>query len=303
MRLVQEGRIDLNHRVARYLPGFNVLGKSPVTIGHLLSHTGGLAPSAAFYEEIQKEHSAPRVGMLTSKGAKDYIITQITRSSLKYEPGTKQVYSDLGLIILGNIIELLTGLTLDKAAFKYVLQPFELKTTSFIDLAMIRRRDIHPVIDLIAPTEDCSWRDKILCGEVHDENAWVMGGIAGHSGLFSTAADLHRFALGLLEAYYGRSEYLSGETMKQFCQGPVLGSQASWRFGWDSPSRDNGISEIGFSERSFGHNGLTGCSIWIDPEKAIDVILMTNRINPTRTNRKIQTFRAELHKTILPAVR
>lgn len=303
MRLVEEGRTDLNHRVARYLPGFNVLGKSPVTIGHLLSHTSGLPATAPYYEEIAKEHAAARVGMLTSKGARDFMITQLTRSALKYEPGTKQVFSDLGFMLLGHIIELLTGLSLERAAFKYVFQPFGLKTTSFIDLSMIRRRGIHPVTDLIAPTEECAWRNKILCGEVHDENAWAMGGIAGHSGVFSNAMDLHRFATGMLEAYSGKSDYVSGRTVRQFFDGPLLGFQGSWRFGWDAPSRENALLDTGMTEKAVGHNGTTGCSLWMEPELGFDVVFMTNRIHPTRSNRKIQGFRAELHKAILSIVR
>lgn len=302
MNLVDEGRVDLNHRVSRYIPGFNILGKSPVTIGHLLSHTSGLAPTAPYYEELAREQAGARLGILTSKGARDYIITQIVRAPLKYDPDTRQQYSDLGFILLGSIIELLTGVPLERAAFKYVFQPFGLKSTSYVDLSMIRRRGIHPVTDLIAPTEECGWRQKILWGEVQDENAWAMGGVAGHAGLFSSASDLFRFASLLLKSYQGKGQYLSPRVIRQFFQGGMFQFPTSYRFGWDSPSRENGLDDAGFSESAVGMNGFTGCSLWLEPSKGVSIVLATNRIHPSRNNRKIQGFRAELHKLILSSL-
>lgn len=299
MELVDEGRIDLNHRVSRYIPGFNILGKSPITIGHLLSHTSGLPQTVPYYEELAKEQAGARLGIMTSKGARDYIITQIVRSSLKFDPATKQQYSELGFILLGSIIELLTGLPLEKAAFKYVFQPFGLKSTSYVDISMIRRRGIHPVTDLIAPTEECSWRKKVMWGEVLEENAWAMGGIAGHAGVFSSATDMHRFATLLLRSYQGKGKYLSPNVIKQFIHGGTFQFPTSYRFGWDSPSKDNALDDVGFSEQAVGMNGFTGCSLWIDPVKDLSIVLMTNRVHPTRTNRKLHTFRTELFKLIL----
>lgn len=302
IELIEEGRIDLNHRVSRYIPGFNILGKSPVTIGHLLSHTSGLPQTVPYYQELAQEQAGARFGILTSKGAKDYIITQIVRSSLKHEPGTRQQQSDLGFILLGSIIELLTGLPLEKAAYKYVFQPFGLKSTSFVDISMIRRRGIHPVTDLIAPTEECSWRGKLMWGEVLEENAWAMGGIAGHAGIFSSAADMHRFASLLLKNLAGKIQYLSPRVIRQFFQGGTFQFPTNYRFGWDSPCRENAMDDVGFSEQAVGMNGFTGCSMWIDPAKALSVVLMTNRVHPTRNNRKLHAFRAELFKIILSSL-
>lgn len=302
MNLVDEGRVDLNHRVSRYIPGFNILGKSPVTIGHLLSHTSGLAANAPYFEDLAREQSGARLGIMTSKGARDYIITQIVRAPLKYEVGTRQMQSDLGFILLGSIIELLTGMPLEKAAMKYVFQPFGLKSTSYVDISMIRRRGIHPVTDLIAPTEECAWRQKILWGEVQEENAWAMGGIAGHAGIFSSGSDMLRFCSLLLKSYRGRQTYLSSNVIRQFFHGGTFQFATSYKFGWDSPSRENGLDEVGFSENAVGLNGFTGCSLWLEPEKDLAIVLMSNRIHPSRSNRKINQFRTDLHKTLLSSL-
>ena len=302
MQLVESGKLGLDDRVIRYLQAFGVHNKAAVTIGHLLSHSSGLPATIPFFEELMKENAGPRLGIVTSRGARDHVYSAIQRLPLKYEPGTKQVYSDVGLIVLGNIIEVLTGLSLDRAMLKYIAQPLGLKSTSYVDLSMIKRRGIHPVTDLIAPTEDCPWRKRVLCGEVHDDNAWAMGGVAGHSGLFASAGDLHKFASVLIAAYRGQNDFLGRKTISRVWAG-VEGLEGSWKYGWDSPSAENGMDHSGLSERAVGCCGFTGCSLWVEPERGLDVILLTNRIHPTRANRKIFSFRSELHQAVLQVVR
>ena len=301
MKLVESGKVQLDDRLTRYVQGFGVYAKSGVSIRHLLNHTGGLPAWQPFYEDLLKAHSGSRMGIITSRGARDYIINNIVRSTLKYPAGSKQVYSDVGLILLGFIVEMLSGLSLDKALIRYIVQPLGLRSTSFIDLAMIKRRGIHPVTDLIAPTEDCPWRKRVLCGEVHDDNAWAMGGIAGHSGLFSSAQDIHVYASEVLRAYHGDSTYLDRETLLTFWRKPTVDSDLGWLHGWDSPSRENNMLEAGFSPHAVGINGFTGCSLWIEPEANLDIVLLSNRVHPSRNNRKILNFRPELHRAILAA--
>ncbi len=301
-RLIEDGRVTLDDKVCRYIEGFSVHGKSPVSIAHLLSHSSGLPHWVPFFEELLKANSGARMGIMTSRGARDYILTQIRRMPLKFAPGTKQIYSDLDFILLGFLIEFLTGSSLERAASQYVFQPLGLKSTSYIDLSMIRRRGIHPVIDLISPTEDCAWRKRILCGEVHDDNAWAMGGIAGHSGVFSTAGDLHRFAAEMLRAYRGQSNFLSQESVQTLWQGVDNKEEPSYQFGWDTPSKENGMDESGLSQSAVGQCGFTGCSLWIEPDKNIYIVLMSNRVHPTRANKKIRNFRPEIHSAVLDAL-
>lgn len=302
MQLVEMGRLRLDDRVSRYIQGFGVYGKSPITVRQVLAHASGLAHWHPYFEELLKVNAAVRRGIMTSRGAKEFVHNSINRAQLKYEPGTRQLYSDLGFMLLGHLIEVLTGLKLDKAAQRYVFQPLGLKATSYIDLTLIRRRGIHPVRDLIAPTEECPWRRRVLCGEVHDDNAWAMGGIAGHSGVFSTAADLHLFAAEMLKASLGRSAFLKQETIRHFWNAGRTSPVEGWRYGWDSPSKENGLSESRLSPGAVGQNGFTGCSIWLEPEQGLDIILLSNRIHPTRSNRKIRAFRPVLIDAVLAAM-
>lgn len=302
MKLVEIGKLKLEDKVARYIQGFGVHGKSGVSIEHLLNHTSGLVHWVPYFEELLKANTGSRMGILTSRGAKEYIVASISRSHLKFEPGSRQVYSELGFILLGHIVETLTGLSLDKAAQRYVFQPLGLKSTSYVDLSMIKRRGIHPVTDLIAPTEECPWRKRVLCGEVHDDNAWAMGGIAGHSGLFSSARDLHLFAKAMIESYRGESTFLRRETVARFWSRPPQIDGPRWCAGWEIPSRDNDLIDTKLAPHGVGHGGFTGCSLWIEPTVGIDIILLTNRIHPSRSNKKIFSFRTELHNAVLDAL-
>lgn len=302
MKLVEAGMFSFDERVSRYEQTFGVLGKSSITIGQLLSHTSGLPNWLPFFEELLKENAGSRRGVITSRGARDYVYNVINRLQIK-AGGTpaRASYSDVGMILLGHLIETLTGVGLDRAATRLIFHPLLMKSTSFVDLSMIKRRGIHPVTDLIAPTEECSWRERLMCGEVHDDNAWVMGGIAGHCGLFSTAWDLHRLAFELLSCFHGESDFIAPEVVRHFWRGPGEFNEG-WRFGWDSPSAENQMQGIGFSPQTVGHQGFTGCSVWIDPERRLEVITMSNRICPSRSNKKFLHVRPELHRRVLKAV-
>lgn len=302
MKLVEDGKIKLEDRISRYIQSFGVSGKSAITVAQVLSHTAGLPAQTAFYEELIREHAGARMGILTSRGAKEYVYNALNRLSLKYTPGTKQLYSEVGFILLGELVEVLTGLSLDRACCRYITQPLGLKSTSFIDLSLIRRRGIHPVRDIIAPTEDCTWRKRVLCGEVQDDNAWAMGGISGHAGLFTTVHDLHAFSAAVISSCRGANRFLKRDTLRLFWRGPDASWEEGWRFGWEVPSRDNGLNECGFSQRAVGQCGSTGCSLWLEPERGLDIILLSNRVHPSRHNKKIRAFRNSLHSAALRAV-
>ena len=303
MKLFENGKLKLEDRVSRYVQGFGVNGKSAITIQDLLAHVSGLTAWSPFFEELVKLNSTSRMGVLTSRGAKEYVYNVINRSQLKYQTHSRQLYSDLGLIVLGQIIEILTGMTLDKAAQKMIFQPLGMKGSSYIDLSLVKRRGIHPVLNLIAPTEDCTWRKRVLCGEVHDDNAWAMGGVAGHSGLFLMASDIGIFANEILSAYKGNSSYLRSKTVQGFFARPESHFELTHAMGWELPNRDNGLIDVGFSTQAVGSTGFTGCSMWLEPDKELAIILMSNRINPSRNNRKIQSFRQELMRSVLTVFR
>lgn len=300
LRLTQEGKISLDDRVSRYLQGFGVHGKSKITVGQLLNHTSGLIAWAPFFEEILQENTGARLGIMTSRSARDYVYNQIQRLPLKFEPGVKQLYSDLGPLLIGAIIELLTGLGLERVAQKLIIQPLGLKSTGYVDLSMIRRRGIHPVADAIAATEECQWRKRVLCGEVHDDNAWAMGGIAGHAGLFTNIIDTQRIIAELMASYRGESGFLAQSLIRGVWETQFENS--TFRAGWETPTRENGMIDTGLSQNAVGMNGFTGCSIWLEPSKGLNITLFTNRIHPSRSNKKINAFRTEFHAAAMKAI-
>lgn len=298
MILVEQGKIDLNHRVSRYLPSFNVHGKASVTIGHLLSHTAGLASGVPFYENITRELGTAGFGMLTNRGAKDFILNSILRSSLKNQPEAKQSYSEQGFLLLGGIIELLTGLSLEKAAQKLLLKPIGLRSTSFIDLSLLRRRGLKAIPEMVASMDECPWRARKIWGEVFDENAWAMGGIAGHAGLFSCVNDIQLFCTEYLSALDGRSLVIDEQVLRTFIAGGSFDIQVSYAYGFDTPSRENGMIESGLSSKSFGIHSSTGCSMWIDPEENASIVILSNKLDLQRASRRIQNTRLEIIKNI-----
>lgn len=319
MLLLEQGKIRLDDKLTRYIPGFGVFGKGDIKVHHLLEHTSGLIHWHPFFEDLLQQNTSSRHGILASHTAKDYVYNLVHKLNSKSKPGTKQLFSDVGYIILGELVEHLTGYSLDRAAYKYLLQPLKMKSTSFIDLSMVKRGTLHTVSDMFAPTELCNWRKRIIRAEVHDDNAWAMGGISGHGGCFSTAHDLHIFSTHLLAAYFGQSSFISQRMVRQFLYpwAAPEGNQSQfedevrsisnlrsnrWRYGWEGPSPDNGMDQVGFSPFAVGHSGFTGCSVWLEPDAGIDIVLLTNRIHPTRNNKLIQTFRPQLHRAILEAM-
>jgi CubicO group peptidase (beta-lactamase class C family) len=291
MQLVDEEKLDLAAPVCELVPGFTGGGKERVTARQLLSHSGGLTWWAPLYKEVQGQAA---------------YLERIAAMELAYEPGTKAVYSDLGLILLGRVIERSAGDSIDALARTRVLGPLGMADTCYRPGAELRAR--------IAPTENDPWRGRVLRGEVHDENAAALGGVAPHAGLFGTAPDLARFAAMLLAGglHQGR-RMVSRATLQLFTEraGVRLASRA---LGWDTPANETsersstpgapGYTAAGslLSARSFGHTGFTGTSLWLDPERELFVILLTNRVHPTRENNAIRAVRARVADAAVAAL-
>lgn len=268
MILVDEGKLDLNQPVQELLPGFRGPGKEAVAVRHLLTHSSGLEATAPLFRE--------------NRGKAAYL-ERIQAMDLTYPPGSRSVYSDLGIILLGEILERAAGHSLDAFVRERVFGPLGMRDTMFRPPARLRPR--------IAPTEFDAWCGRLIHGEVHDENAFALGGVAPHAGLFSTAGDLARFARMLLNGgtLDGR-RIVSRETVELFTRrAGIPGSDRA--LGWDTKSAEGSSAGILFSSRSFGHTGFTGTSIWIDPERELFVILLTNRVHLTRENQLIREVR------------
>src|SRR5437016_556163 len=275
--------LDLDAKIERYLPewagGPNAEWRHRVTVRHLLTHTSGLPPFKEYWRTSKNKHDT---------------LTKIFGEPLDYEPGTKEIYSDLGIILMAEIIERLTGRTLDDLANNYIFSPLGMNNTMY--------RPPKKLWPQIAPTEiDNNLRHRLVQGEVHDENAFAIGGVSGHAGVFSTAPDLAAFCQMLLNGgVYAHQRILRRATIAQFTTPQQL-SGGTRTLGWAVPT-EGGSSGHYFSAHSFGHTGFTGTSIWIDPDRQLFVVLLTNRVHPTRENTKIQKARPALHDAVIQAL-
>lgn len=263
MTLVDRKLLDINAPVQRYLPDWKGTNKEQVLIRHLLTHASGLPA----WRPLYKEATSPAQAM--------QIVLQTPLDTL---PGAKMLYSDLNFILLGQVVQRITGQSLDGYVRERVFAPLQMNDTRFNpDSSLLSR---------IAPTEVDPWRQRHLRGEVHDENAYALGGVSGHAGLFSTAHDVAR----LCQAYLNGGtldgvRIWSPETIALFTtvQDSTFSNRA---LGWETPTGTNSAGRV-MRRPAFGHTGFTGTSIWIDPANDFFVVLLTNRVNPTRQSTKI----------------
>jgi beta-N-acetylhexosaminidase len=276
MLLVDQGRMSLDDPLHRHLSVWPRGGwRDDITIRRLLTHSAGLAPFVRFWH--------PSAGALRGR---DAVVSAIAALPAAYAPGSRVTYSDLGFILLAAAVEEATGEPLDR-----VLEPvwagLGMGDTGFNPRAWAP-------LERIAPTEvDTFLRHTHVHGEVHDENAWAMGGVAGHAGLFSTAEDLARFAHHLLRSLDGQDGLpVSAATVARFVARQPGAARA---LGWDAAPGSGGIARA-MSDRAFGHTGFTGTSLWIDPERDLFVVLLTNRVNPTRDGTGIAELRRAVHE-------
>ena len=288
MKLVEQKKLALDQSLGMLIPGFAGTEKGEITVRHLLAHTSGLPDYRPYYEKLRE---------IPQKKRKKAIRELLTGEILIHPIGRTTLYSDIGFMILCWMIEEISGKRLNDFVLDEIYAPAGLKDLFFIDLER-SKKNAYLLNKEFAATEKCLWRRKTLIGEVHDDNAFAVGGIDGHAGLFGTAAEVGKLLLLLQSLYHGyltESVLLSG-TVRQFLSrqghtGRVLG--------FDIP--DVGKSSCGhyFSEKTVGHLGFTGTSFWMDLETEINVILLTNRVHPSRDNDRIRAFRPEIHDAII----
>ena len=290
MLLAREGKLRLDDRVTRFFPNFGVHGKTHVTVRHLLAHCSGLPAWRPFYKDITASSAGTARTSSPAAARREFVYEQIHRERLEQPPGTRAVYSDLGFMLLGELIELVTQSPLDRFCHERIFRPLGLRATGFVDLEPLRRDKLVPITDAIAPTERCPWRQKVLCGEVHDDNAWAMGGVAGHAGLFSTAARRPRAGVaGSARAARGEDPTAS-RRHRAPSSGPATGPSPTrrGRSAGTRRRRRRRAPARGSSPHAVGHLGFTGTSLWIDLERDAHVILLTNRVHPERDNERIR---------------
>ncbi len=290
MLLYQRGQLDLGMPLCELLPGF-VAGRGAcasarrVTLRHLLAHSSGLPG----YVEFFRKSATP-----------DSLLRACLALPLEAEPGERTEYSDPGFILLGKALETVAAENLDTWVRREVFQPLEMTATGFCLAGSDVRRRIPPT------EEDTTFRHRRIQGEVQDENAWVLGGVAGHAGLFSNGPDLLRLALEILRAADGGGPAAVAATLfEQATVGLFAKRQApggsSPALGWDTPS-ENSSAGRHFSVHSIGHLGYSGCSLWIDLEAEVAIVLLTNRTWPDRKSQLIKSVRPAFHNAIREAL-
>jgi CubicO group peptidase (beta-lactamase class C family) len=275
MQLSDAGKVDLDAPVQRYIPEFRGANKERVTVRHLLTHSSGLPAWRPLYKETTTPDEARSLAVATA---------------LDTLPGVRMVYSDLGAVILGQIVERVSGERLDDYLARHVFGPLGMTST--------RYRPGTELLPRIAPTEFDPWRQRQIRGEVHDENAFSLGGVSGHAGLFSTGHDVAR----LTRMYLNRGtldgvRIASPETIRRFTtvQDSAFSNRA---LGWETPNGSNSAGHL-MKRPAFGHTGFTGTSIWVDPSRDLFVVLLTNRVNPTRQNVRINGVRTALADVVV----
>ena len=273
--------------------------KQSITVRQLLAHCSGLPAYLPFYRELIRQPFVARELELLSR---------ILRTPLLASPGTTTVYSDLGFVVLGAILQSVLQGPLDQLAQQFIFQPLAISELEFLPFApssdptlppdLPQRQDFH-----FAATELCPWRRRLLLGEVHDENAYCLGGVAAHSGLFGTAAGVYQLLAHLLAAYQKQSAspLVSSDLLETIWRRQEIDGHSTWALGFDTPSAVNSTAGRFFSAGSVGHLGFTGTSFWMDLEQDVIVVLLTNRVHPTRHNESLREFRPLVHNLAMKA--
>lgn len=300
--LIQDGKLRLEDSLHTYLPELQGKAVGSATVFHLLHHSSGLPGWRPLYEEIAvQERQHP--GFLGSEAAGKFAVEYIGKEPLVYPCGTASLYSDLGFILLGLMIERVTNLSLARFCRERIYQPLGIQRLMFVPAINGQGGEDgqQMTIDSIAPTEEDPWRGRILRGEVHDENAYALGGIAGHAGLFGTGSAVMAVADAWLSGYHGRSYFFHRELVRRFLTRHSQTQGASWGLGWDTRSSPSSSGQY-LSAQSFGHLGFTGTSLWIDPCVDLEVALLSNRVHPSRQDTRIQQFRPLIHDAVYETI-
>jgi len=288
MKLVDNEELDLDEPLEHILEGEGLGDKAPLTPRLLLCHRSGLPDWRPYFQEIREARPGD---------PKRFFRKRILSERLVCEPGAQALYSDLGFMLLEWVVEKRSGKPLDTFLHENIYGPLGLK-----DMFLYRRETKSPQRppDRFAATERCPWRGEVLCGVVHDENAYAAGGYSGHAGLFGTAREVYVLADLLADHYRGvREDQFRPDTVRTFLSPPHDQDGAAWALGWDTPSGEDSSAGRFFSRESVGHLGFTGTSLWMDLQREVIVVFLTNRVHPSRQNEAIRSFRPRIHDSVM----
>ena len=289
MLLAEAGMVGLDAPIGDYLSVACRAASASPTLRQLLSHCAGLPAWRPYYQAIDPAWPPP--------DRRRAVYAAVHREPFIASPGRTVQYSDVGFMLLGELVETVSGTPLDAFCEQKIFAALHLEGMGFRNLARPRPAGVP-----FASTESCPWRGRVIDGEVHDENAWIMGGVAGHAGLFATARQVWQFAQGLLDGLQGRAWLVSTATLRTFTRRQAVPEGSTWALGWDTPTAGTSSAGRYFSPTAIGHLGFTGTSLWIDPAQQVIMVLLTNRVHPSRQRDGIRAFRPLIHDAVMRAL-
>ena len=299
MRMVEAARLSLDTAIGEWV-AVEDAALAGCPLHRLLTHTTGLPAHRTYFTGLLP--STRQTGCF--QASKRLVRGMIGRTPLDESPGAAEVYSDLGFLLLEQLIEQVDG-PLETA---WSTLPFHEKHR--LHFRPLSGPTLDPASDAagplsIAATEHCPLRGGLVCGQVHDENAWTLGGVAGHAGLFGTAADVAAYGAAVLDAFHGRAQPLglSPDLVREALSRRWVHPRGTRVLGWDTPSSVGSSAGRCFGGQAFGHLGFTGTSIWIDPDAEVVMVLLTNRVCPSRADTRIRALRPALHDAAWAALR
>lgn len=294
MRLADRGLLDPRAPLRGLLPELG-WADHRYSLFHLLTHSSGLPAWKPFFDMAREhpEHAGPAGG----EACRRWILERVMAEPPERTPGEKSVYSDLGFILLGEILERVGGKPLDTLFREEVAAPLGLNRTGFN-----RGNDPRYLADAVAPSADRPWRGGVIRGTVDDDNAFAMGGVSGHAGLLGPAGDVGLWGMAMVDAWHGRSPWVRQDTARRWMTRNTEVPGSSWALGFDTPWPPPTTAGPGFSKTSVGHLGFTGTSVWVDLEREWVVVTLTNRVHPDPDNMGIKRFRPRLHEAVTTAL-
>jgi len=290
LSLIKENKVKLNDPLPSLTERIVPEDKEEIQLWQLLNHSAGFISHLPLYEKLKYIPNGQKALWLTDSILASQLYTAVEK---------RQCYSDLGFMLLGMIVEKKSGMPLDEYVKRKIFQPLGIEKKIFF----IKKRENVAEPLTFAPTEDCPWRKRVLSAEVHDDNASAMGGVAGHAGLFGTILGVGELVGSLLDYVNGwrnHQSFTNADLRNAVCRQTEKGT---WGLGFDTRSELGSSSGQYFSKASFGHLGFTGTSFWVDPEQACAIILLSNRVHPSRNNDHIKVFRPLFHDTVLELFR
>ncbi len=284
-RLIEKDQVFPDQKIGSILEEFKTFPKADITIDMLLRHTSGFPAHRDYFKKIINANENPRQSL------RHLLVCE----ELVNKIGENQVYSDLGFMILSWIIEKISCQRLDRFVAKQIYFPLEIDDLFFLETGLKNKKFILYQQKIVAGRQ-CPWRNRLLVGEVDDDNAWAAGGIEGHAGLFGNTGAIYKLCCEILNALQSKpTRVLRSDIIKTFA---LKKNHHDMVAGFDTPLKVNSSAGRYFSKSSIGHLGFTGTSFWIDPETSVIIIFLTNRVHPLRSNEGIKQFRPQIHDLI-----